>query len=190
VIAELSKLSTCPVTAHYTDVKRLLRYLRQTCTYDLVSWRPKPLNTLPHIPFTHLRPLDEIDRQIPMPSSIDVLCGYLDSTHDNCLCTRRYVSAYIFCLAGTAIDYRAKRIAAICLSSTECEFVTAIGASKVAKYLRAIFLEISIWKLEDTELYEDNEATIMIENAKRPMDYSCHIYIQHFALQEWGRNAK
>jgi hypothetical protein len=122
---------------------------------------------------------------MPMPSSIYVLCGYLDSTHAHCLRTRRSVGAHVFCLAGTAIAYRAKWIATICLSSTECEFVTAVGAAKVAKYLRAILLEISIRKLEATELYEDNAASIMMANAKLPTDRSRHIDIHNFALQEW-----
>jgi hypothetical protein len=84
-IAKLSKFSTHPAMAHYVAVKRLLRYLRQTRTYGLVYWRPKPITALPAIPFPHLHPLDEIDQQMPMPSSIDVLCGYLDSAHANCL---------------------------------------------------------------------------------------------------------
>jgi hypothetical protein len=146
-IAELSKFSTRPAMDHYAAVKRLFRYLRQTRTYGLVYWRPKRLNALPHVPFPHLRPLDDSDRQMPMPSSIDVLCGYLDSAHANCLRTRRSVGAHVFCLAGTAIAYRAKWIATICLRYTECEFITAVGAAKVEKYLRAILLEISIRQL-------------------------------------------
>jgi hypothetical protein len=184
-IAELSKFSTHPTMDHYVAVRRLFQYLRQTRTYGLVYWRPKPITALPAIPFPHLHPLDEIDRQMPMPSSIDVLCGYLDSAHANCLRTRRSVGAHIFCLAGTAIAYQAKWIAAVCLSSTEYEFVTAVGAAKVAKYLRAILMEISVRQLEATELYEDNAAVIMMANAKRPTDRSRHIDIQHFALQEW-----
>jgi hypothetical protein len=117
-IAELSKFSTRPAMAHYAAVKRLFQYLRQTRTHGLVYWRPKPLNALPHVPFPHLRPLDDIDRQMPMPSSIDVLCGYIDSEHTNYLRTRRSVGAHVFCLAGTDIAYRAKWVATICLSSS------------------------------------------------------------------------
>jgi hypothetical protein len=185
-IAELSKFSTHPDMAHYVAVKRLFRYLRQTRTYGLVYWRPKPLTALSAIPFPHLCPLDEINRQMPMPSSIDVLCGYLDSVHANCLRTRRSVGAHVFCLAGTAIAYQAKWIAAVCLSSTECEFVTAVGAAKVAKYPRAILMDISVRQLEATELYEENAAAIIMENAKRPTYRSRHIDIQHFALHEWA----
>jgi hypothetical protein len=116
---------TLPTTAHYVDAKRLFRYLHQMRTYVLVYWRPKPLDALPYVPFPHLRPLDEVDRQMHMPSSIGVMCGYLDYTHVNCLYTRRNDGANVFFLAGTAITYRAKCIAAICLSSTECVFITS-----------------------------------------------------------------
>jgi hypothetical protein len=61
-IVELSKFSTSPITAHYAAVKRIFHYLRKTHTYGLVYWRPNPLAALPHVPFPHLRPLDEIDR--------------------------------------------------------------------------------------------------------------------------------
>jgi hypothetical protein len=189
-IAELSKFSTCPTTPHYATVNRLFRYLRQPYTYCLVYWRPKPLDAIPHVTFPHLHPLNKVNRQMPMLSSIDVLCGHLESTHANCLHMRRSVGAHGFCLAGTAIGYRAKWIEAICLSSAECQFVTTIGVAKVTKLLRAIILQISICQLEATELYEDNAAAIMMSNEKRPTDRSRHINIQHFALHERVTNGE
>jgi hypothetical protein len=119
-----------------------------------------------------------------MPRSIDMLYGYLGSTHANCLSMRRSAGADVFCLAGTSIAYQVKWIAAIWHSSTECEFVTAVGSAKVVKFLCAILTNISILKLEATELYKDNAAAIVMDNAKCPTDRSHHINIQHFALHE------
>jgi hypothetical protein len=99
-----------PTTAHCADAKRLFHYLHKMRTYVLVYWHLKPLDALPQVPFPHLHPLDEVDRQIHIPSSIGVMCGYLYSTHANCLCTRRNDGANVFFLAGTAIAYRAKCI--------------------------------------------------------------------------------
>jgi hypothetical protein len=82
-IAELSKFSTRPATAHYAAGKCSFCYLHQMRTYGLVYWRPKILNALPHVPFPHLLPLDKVDHQIPMPRCIDVICVYLDSVHAN-----------------------------------------------------------------------------------------------------------
>jgi hypothetical protein len=184
-IADLSNLSTHPIKAHYAAVKCVFCYLCQMRTYGLIYWRLKPLDALSYVSFPHLRPLDEVDRKMPMPSSIGVMCGYLDSAHANLLRTRWSVGAHVFCLAGTSIAYRARWIAAICLSSTYCEFVTAVGSAKVSKFLRDILFEISIHQLEATELYEDNAAARMMANDKRPIDRSRHIDIQHFSLQEW-----
>jgi hypothetical protein len=105
-IMELSKLFTYPTTAHHAAVKRLFRYLHQMRTYGLVYWRPEPLDALSHVPFPRPRPLDEIDHQITMPSSNDVLCVYLDSAHATCIRMHRSAGAHIFCLAGTSIAYR------------------------------------------------------------------------------------
>jgi hypothetical protein len=163
-IAELSKFSNRPTTAYYAAVK---------CVF------PKPLDTLPYVQFPHICPLGEVDHQMHMTSSIAVLCQYLYSAYDNCLRTYMYVGAQVFCLAGTAIEYRSKRIAVVCLSSTECDFVTAVGSAKVTKFLHAILCEISIRKLDATELYEE------VVNAKRPTGSIRHIDIQKCALQEW-----
>jgi hypothetical protein len=184
-IAELSKFSTNPAAVHCSTLKRVFRYLRQTKRYSLVYWCSAPRSELPHVPFPEMRPMDELDCAMPTPSAIDELCGYLDATRANCLRTRRSVGAHVLCLAGTEIAYRSKWIAAVCLSSTECEFVTAIGAAKVAKYLRDILIEIGLLQLKSTILFEDNAAAIMMANARRPTDHSRHIEIQNFALQEW-----
>jgi hypothetical protein len=186
-VAELSKFSTNPAAVHYSTLKRIFRYLRQTKQYVLVYWRPTPRVDLPRIPFDDLRTLDDLDRSIPMPNAIDELCGYLDAAHANCLRTRRSVGAHVFCLEGTAIAYRAKWTAAVCLSSTECEFVTAVGAAKVAKFHRAILIEIKLLQINATMLFEDNAAAIMMANARRPTDRSRHIDIHNFSLQDWVR---
>jgi hypothetical protein len=72
-----------------------------------------------------------------------------------------------------------------CCSSTEEEFITAVSAARMAKFLCAIMIELGLLQDELTKLYEDNAAAIMMANAKRPTERSWHIDIQHFALQEW-----
>jgi hypothetical protein len=86
-------------------------------------------------------------------------------------------------MSSALLVYRAKWIAAICLSSTEYEFVIAVGTAKFSKYLHAILLEIAVHQLEATELYEDNVSAILMANDKRPTDRSRHINIQQFSLQ-------
>ncbi|KAI2495082.1 hypothetical protein MHU86_19437 [Fragilaria crotonensis] len=73
-------------------------------------------------------------------------------------------------------------------SSTEAEFLAAVHAAKIAKYLRSILLELGYPQLEPTTLFEDNAAAILMVNASRPTPRARHIDIQHFALQEWKAN--
>ncbi len=71
---------------------------------------------------------------------------------------------------------------------TEAEFVAAVQAAKIAKYLRSLLLELDYEKPGSTVLYEDNLAAILMINASRPTPRSRHIDIQHFAIQEWKSN--
>lgn len=187
-ITELAKFSIRPAACHYNALKRVFKYLRQTRNYGLVFWRSKPLNHLPHIPFVLLRPMELADEGLPHPASISTLCAYVDAAHANCLRTRRSIGAFVFCLAGAAVAYRAKWIPTVCCSSTEAEFLIAVTAAKVAKYLRAVLNELGLHQEDATDIYEDNAAAIMMANARRPTERSRHIDIQNFALQEWVQN--
>jgi hypothetical protein len=184
-VTELSKFSTKPAPVHYTALKRVFKYLRQTREHGLVYWRLKPRLSLPHVPLKMLRDMDPADMGLPFPKHATVLCAYVDAAHANCLRTRRSIGAFVFCLAGSAIAYRAKWIATVCCSSTEAEFLTAVSAAQMAKFLRAILIELGLLQDEPTKLFEDNAAAIMMANAKRPTERSRHVDIQHFALQEW-----
>ena len=60
-----------------------------------------------------------------------------------------------------------------------------MAAAKTAKYLRAVLSDLGFPQLGPTTLYEDNQAAILMVNASKPTSRSCHIAIQHFAIQEW-----
>jgi hypothetical protein len=61
----------------------------------------------------------------------------------------------------------------------------AVSAAKVTKYLRAVLIELGILQLKANMLFEDNDAAIMMANARRPTDRSRHIDIQDFAIRDW-----
>jgi hypothetical protein len=70
-------------------------------------------------------------------------------------------------------------------SSTEAEFIAAVHAGKIAKYLRSVLDELGFPPVGPTLLYEDNEAAIAMINDNRPTVRARHVDIQHFAIQEW-----
>jgi hypothetical protein len=75
--------------------------------------------------------------------------------------------------------------ATVATSSTEAEFIAAVSTAKIIKYLRYVLQELDLGETEATTLYIDNQATMHMINDDKPTPRSCHIDIQHFAIQEW-----
>jgi hypothetical protein len=113
------------------------------------------------------------------------LAGYVDAAHATDLVTRRSITGLVFMFCGGPLAYKSKIQSTVSTSSTEAEFLAAVHAAKIAKYLRSILLELGYPQLGPTTLFEDNAAAILMVNANRPTPRARHIDIQHFALQEW-----
>jgi hypothetical protein len=75
--------------------------------------------------------------------------------------------------------------ATVATSSAKAEFVAAVSAAKVAKYLWSILHELGFGQGKPTPLYVDNQAANAMVNERKPTPRSRQIHIQHFAIQEW-----
>jgi len=73
----------------------------------------------------------------------------------------------------------------IATSSTEAEFIAAVYAAKAVKHLRSVLNDLQLLPSKPTIIYEDNKAAINMINDSKPTAHSCHIDVQHFAIQEW-----
>jgi hypothetical protein len=126
-----------PAKIHFQKLKHIALYLHITINWGILFWRSKPNPSLPHVP----NPTPRYDSQLPpFPASTDPfqLCGYIDSAHANELLRCRSATGYGFMLAGGVIAYRSKTQPITATSSTEAEFIAAVSAGKVARYLRSI----------------------------------------------------
>jgi hypothetical protein len=112
----------------------------------------------------------------------------VDAAHATDLVTRRSITGLVFMFGGGPLAYKSKIQSTVSTSSTEAEFLAAVHAAKIAKYLRSILLELGYPQIRPTTLFEDNAAAILMVNASRPTPRARHIDIQHFALQEWKAN--
>ena len=113
------------------------------------------------------------------------LAIYVDAAHATDLTTRRSISGMVATLNGTAIAYNAKRQPTVATSSTEAEFIAAVSAGKMCKFIRHILDEVGYPQHEPTAIYEDNAVAILMANAGKPTKRYRNIDIQYFALQEW-----
>jgi len=87
--------------------------------------------------------------------------------------------------AGAAVAYKAKMQPTVVTSSTEAEFIAAIYTAKAVKHLQSVLNDLGPLPLKPSIIYEDNKAAIDMINDSKPMMRSCHIDVQHFAIQEW-----
>ena len=183
-VTTLARFSDHPAKVHYDALRRVARYLRMTKNWGLLYWRNMILSTLPHGDFQILTP-DPTLPDFPQPHSSVELAGYVDAAHATDLVTRRSITGLVFMFCGGPLAYKSKIQSTVSTSSTEAEFLTAVHAAKIAKYLRSILSELGYPQIGPTTLFEDNAAAILMVNASRPTPRARHIDIQHFALQEW-----
>jgi KUP system potassium uptake protein len=179
----LSRFANSPCKEHYIALKTVCKYLRATADWGILYWRTSPNDTLPDVPCAQPS-LDPSLPSFPMSAPLE-LTGFVDAAYATDCSNRRSVTGYVFTLAGGAVAFKSKLQATVALSSTEAEFIAAVTAAKVAKYLRSVLAELDFPQSSPTILYEDNLSAIMMINENKPTSRSRHIDIQHFAIQEW-----
>jgi len=115
------------------------------------------------------------------------LVGFVDAAHATDLEKWQTITRWVFCYAGAAIAYKSKLQTIITTSSTVAEFVAAVHAAKIARYLCSVLKDLGFTQEHPTVLYEDNQAAIAMINQCKPTTCSRHIDVQFFAIQEWRR---
>jgi hypothetical protein len=185
VVTRLAKFSTSPHDIHCTTLKAIGVYLCHTVDWGIIYWRPTLISGLPPGSIRPSTPLNTSLPPFPMVTDPLTLVGYVDAAHATDLSTCRSVTGLVYTLCGAAVYYKSKLQPTMSTSSTEVEFIAAVMAAKFARYLCSILYKISCLQPAPTVLYADNQATILMINANRPTTRSCHIDIQHFAIQEW-----
>ena len=183
-VALLSKFASNPAQEHYTALKNVVLYMRDNRSDGIIFWRSEPRQDLPQGTVV-TRPLVEEDLQVKYPEKADQLCAYYDAAHATDLQRRRSTTGFAIVFNGAVIFYKAKWQATVATSSTEAEFIASVSTAKAIKYFRSILDELGIKQDGPTMMYGDNQAAIMMANAKKPTERSRHIDIQYFALQEW-----
>jgi Reverse transcriptase (RNA-dependent DNA polymerase) len=185
-IVHLSKYAHAPAEVHYRALKRVAKYLRATKEWSLVYWRVHPVEGLPRGEIT-LFSDDGNAPLAPFPSMDHPhrLYAFVDAAHATDLVTRRSVSGMCCLLGGAAVIFKSKQQDTVATSSTEAEFIAAVLAGKLIKYLRSILKELGFEQDAPTPIFEDNQAAIHMVNSSKPTPRSRHIDIQFYAIQEW-----
>ena len=145
-VSYLSQYNKKPTQNHWKSAKRVLRYLKYTIDKCII-YKFKP--------------------------GIPKLLAYSDADYANDVIDRKSYGGYVFFMAGGPISWESKKMATVCQSSCESEYLALNSAAKMACFLQNFYNElfqnlkceiILNSKLETTVFTDSQSAKTLAEN--------------------------
>ena len=152
----LSKFMADPGPAHWSGVKRILRYLQGTRNYGLVF----------------------------VGGEQDALLGYSDSDWAGDIITRRSTSGYVFQLGQSTISWCSKKQQTVAKSSTEAEYVALSIAVQEVIWLRRLLSDLCVDVSAATVMMEDNQGAIDLSKNPKHHGRTKHIDVSYHFTRE------
>ena len=122
----------------------------------------------------------------PVDVNRPVLQVFTDAAFGNDLTRRRSTTGIVFTYCGGAIIYRSKTQTLTAGSSTEAEFIAAVTAAKLTRYLRCVLKQLGEEQTDPTDIYIDNLSALKIINDNcSPTERTRHMALRFFAIQDW-----
>ena len=153
-ISSLSAYIGNPGQEHWKAVKRVLRYLRHTSSY-----------------------------QLELGGNKLILQGYCDSDWASSPDDRRSITGYAFTLGTGAISWKSQRQKTVALSSTEAEYMAASSATRELLWLRNLLSELHQTQ-QTVTLHCDNQGCIALANNPTYHQRTKHIDTQYHFIRE------
>jgi len=163
-------------------LKNVCHYLCKHKSEGLIYWHTKPVELLPSIPFETLH----VDLQLPPFPKYELtnLIAFADTSYATDIKTHWSISGYVIVYAGAAVAYKAKMQPTVATSFIKAEFIADVYTAKAVKHLQSVLSDLGLLPPKPLIIYEDNKAAIDMINDLKPTTWSCHIDVQHFAIQE------
>lgn len=158
-VSLVSRFMSRPTELHLQAVKRILRYLKGTFDYGIMYKR-----------------------------EVSDLVAYTDSDYAGDLDDRKSTSGYVFLLSSGAISWLSKKQPIVTLSTTEAEFVAAVGCASKTVWLRRITAKLGCVHDKGTVVYCDNSSTIKLSKNSVMDGRSRHIDVRFHFLRELVQN--
>lgn len=133
-VSLVSRFLNCYNETHWTAVKKILKYLKDTINYGLCYRSAKSSE----------------------------LVGYSDADYANDITTRRSTTGYIFIKCGAAVTWCSQRQHTVALSTTEAEFMAACAATKEAIWIKQLLCDLGEFKQQVVMINIDNQSAISV----------------------------
>ncbi len=155
-VSKLSEFIQNPGREHWSEAKRVLRYLKGKKNKTLEFKKSKEV----------------------------VLTGFVDADWAGDVDDRRSRSGFLFFLGSNLISWQSKKQDIIALSSAEAEIMAATSAAKEAMWLRGVLSDLGFIQ-PATSLFEDNSACIQLAKNPVQHQRSKHIQIKYLKIREY-----
>ena len=163
-VSHIARFAAEPTPAHWTAVKRILRYLNGTQNLGLTYVNENNSN----------------------------LMGYSDADWAGDLNDRKSTSGYLFKLCGSVVSWKSKKQSCVALSTAEAEYMALASTIQEAIWLRQLLQELQNLKgkvMKPTVIFEDNQSTICIARNPQYHGRTKHIDIKfHFVREQVALN--
>ena len=111
---------------------------------------------------------------------------FTDAAFGNDLTRRRPTTGIVFIYCGGAIIYCSKTQTFTAGSSTEAEFIAAVTAAKLARYLCCVLKQLGEKQNKPTDIYIDNLSALKTINDNcSPTERTRHMDLRFFSIQDW-----
>ena len=157
VVGRLSQYTQSPNQDHWTVVRRVLKYLRDTINYGLCF--------------------------SGFPS---VLEGFSDANWILNLDEMKSTSRYVFILSGSAVSWKSFKQTCITRSTMEVEFIALEKASSEVEWLKNLLANIPLWTrpTPHVSMCCDNQVAIAKVKSKIFNEKNRHIRLRHNIVRQ------
>ena len=152
----VSKFNGKPTESHFTAVKRILRYLKETVNVALKYQK----------------------------CQTGMFIGYSDADWANDLDDRHSITGNLFLMSEAAVSWLSKKQPVVALSTSEAEYIALSTATQEVIWIRRLLCDLGISLDVPTTLMEDNQSAIAI--AYNPVQHARtkHIDIRYHFVRE------
>lgn len=163
-ISYFSRYQDKATKTHWTQLKRVLPYLKGISSYHLVYTRKDGAHPL---------------------------VGYVDADWANDPDERKSTSGYIFEVYGNPVCWASKKQGVVALSTTEAEYIAAAQAVCEAMWLKKLFKDIGYVIKSTIPIYEDNQGCIFLCKHPEPKRTK-HIDVKYHYVREkvWSKQVE
>ncbi|KAJ2938391.1 hypothetical protein O0L34_g13315 [Tuta absoluta] len=145
-----------PTREDWLLVKRIMRYVKGTCSYG-IKYKAHQKSTL--------------------------LESFSDADHGGCHLSGRSTTGLICRYSGGTVSWLSQRQASVAISTTEAEIVAASEGAREIVWLSRVYKDLTDLK-EVPVLHVDNEAAIRLAHNPEFHKRTKHIRIRHFFVRE------